>query len=428
MRYAEKLQFGIVPLLIAGVTLLAGCDGSTTGPDMSTRTVEGTVTDDEGYGKRAGSVEGVAVTAVSVTAEGSTQPLDGSAETNASGQYELQVTDPSTSMIVRAEGEGDFQAQTLVQMEQEGSGTVQAMPMNGETSAEADVYVEARSDGGSAVTKSDVALYVDQHLAGEIESGGTTVAEVAQSIRAQIEAEHQYAAENTDSGEEKAEEGRSNKVEAFAALESDLAASTSASAQSEALARLESSVMEAYTEAGVSAEVAAQARMSGHSFLRLKTESAQDSSDALFALRKRSKVMASTALARAIEASFQAEGAADSRLQTLAEARSKLIGELRAASSAEAMTQARAEFESTVESELASQIGVTVSAIDSAQTAVSGAKSTLEAALSLGASASSIASAHATFFGNAESTLSSELQSSSNAELAASVVALLAVK
>lgn len=428
MRYAEKLQFVVVPLLIAGVTLLAGCDGSTTGPDISTRTVEGTVTDEEGYSKRAGSVEGAAVTAVSVTAEGTTRPLDGSAETNASGRYELQVTNPSTSMIVRAEGEGDFQAQTLVQMEQEGSGTVQAMPINGETSAEADVYVQARSDGGSAVTKSDVAFYVDQHLAGEIESGGTTVAEVAQSIRAQIEAEHQYAAENSDSGEEKAEEGRSNKVDAFAALESDLAASTSASAQSEALTRLESSVMEAYTEAGVSAEVAAQARISGHSALKLKTESAQDSFDALFALRKRSAVMASGALARAIEASFQVEGAAESRLQTLADARSKLISELRAASSVEAMTRARGEFESTVESELASQIGVTVSAIDSAQTAVSGAKSTLESALSLGASVSTIASAHATFFGNAKSTISSELRSSSNAELAASVIALLAVK
>lgn len=426
MRLPTALRTVSAVLLIGGLTFMVGCDSSTTGPDLSTKTIEGTVTDEDGYGKRAGSVEGAAVTAVGVTGQAETHPLDGSAQTDASGHYELEVSEPTTSVIVRAEGENDFQAQTLVHVGTDGSQSVRAMPMNGETSAEADVYVEARQDGGDAVTKSDVALYVDEELAGEIEEGGTTVAEIAQSIRARVEAEHGYAAESED-GEERAEEGRSNKVAAFATLQSELSASSSADARANAIARVEEAMIEAYTDAGVSADVAAQARLAGHSALDLHVGSAEDSSDALFGLRKRSTIVATTGLARAIEASFEAEGAAQSRLETLAEAHTTLVNELRAATTAEAMAQARADFESTVEAELASEIGVNASTIDSARAEISGAKTTLDSALSIGTSVSGLVGAHATFFNQVTSTLRSQLETSGNAELGASVIALLSV-
>lgn len=421
--HAHRIVRAITACLIVAGLALTGCDDATTGPETSTRTVEGTVTDEEGYGKRSAAVEGATVTAVSVDAQGRTEALSGTAETDASGHYELQVDGATESMIVMAEGEDDFQARTLVHAR--GEGTIGAMPMNAETSAEADVYVEARQDGGSSVTKSDVALYVDEKLAGRIEAGATTTSEVAQSIRARVETQARYVARESDSGEEDAEDARSRRVAAFADLQSDLAASGSAEAESEAITALEQAVLNAHAEAGVSAETSAEARLAAHRAVELRTESAEDSSDAQFTLRKRSRILTSTAVASAIEARFEAQGAAESRIDSLAEARATLIGELETAASAEAMAQAQSQFESTVRSTLAEEIGASSATLESAVSAASSAKSTLDGALSLGASAEVIAEAHATFFGEARSAIESSLSGNADAQFGTEVLVLL---
>lgn len=418
---------GMLILLMAGVGV--GCD-STVEPEPASRTVEGQATDDEGYGKRADQIEGAVVTAANIQADGSIDSLDATATTSASGQYSLEVTNPTPTIVVKAEKE-DYTAQTLVSFEGTAESTVEAMPINSETSAEADVYVEAKGSGNSQVTTSDVAVYVNKQLAGQVETGAATTAEVAAAVKASVEAEELYLNEESeDTSEEEVEDGRENKVEAFTQLQAALNSASGTEAEASLLTEFEGSVRDAYVEAGASAEASAKAHQSALSAVNLEIGSVEDSTDALFELQQQAEIMAAVATAQAIEASFEANDASEERLQALADARVQLVNDLRTAGTVEVIQTAKTEYQDAVEAELSAEVGVEAAVITETKDALSSILSTLKSVLTLNASVSNLVSAHGTFYTNAESTAVTKFENngSTNAQLGAEVITLLTLQ
>ena len=428
-------KFGMLSLLAAGLALI-GCDDNTVDPGGESRQVNGRVTNNQGYGKRAADIEGAAVTASSVRADGSLRSLNvtGQATTNAEGEYSIDVEDATEVLIVQAQEGSDFTTRTLVYAG--GQSEVDAMPMTIESKNEADVYVEARSEGeqSNAVTTADVAVYVDQSVAGDIESGATSTAEVAAAIRSASEAEFAYFDEDDEEGDEDSEEFVDDVIEqeqnAFAELQAELSGQATSSTEAQAAVEaFEEAAANAYLDAGASAETQAKARQSGSAAAVQTSVSADVSSDARLGLKKRAEILAAFATAEAIETSFEAEDASQAQIDALADARTTLIASLRSASNADAMAEAKADYRSAVEAELAETMGVNAAVITTANAEIdAAAETTLDTVLDLVSNvASQVASAYASFYADAEAAAETSLSSAgaSNASLGAQVLVML---
>lgn len=419
MLFQHTRSFGFAAVL-AGALLMTGCDDAT-GPNLEGETTfEGVVTDDAGFGKTAGTVDGAVVTASNVTASGSTNRLEGSATTNAQGRFELHAEDAADEVVLTAEKSG-FRSKVMVFAE--GRSSVRAMPMTTETHGEAEVFVEARQqDDEDDVTMSDVAVYVTKEVAAETAASASAAADVAAAIVAEARTRKDYIRDEDD-GEEEVDDAREKEAQAFIELQADLSASSSTSAQTAAIEAFEQALIEAYTEAGVSIETQARARQAARA--ALVRFSGSTSSSARFHLRKKAELLAAIATSEAVEASFRASGATSARIDALQQAQSTLIARLRAATSASAVADAKAEYESKVEDELAAEIGVNSTIIANADAAMDAAKVTLELALATASSARAVAQAHASFYATAEAAARSSFGGNSNADFGARVLALL---
>ena len=422
--FAKPLrEIHFLPLLFASFVLMAGCDASGANDDNDSVAVEGRVTDDSGYSKSQASIEGATVTAVRVNPDGGRHRLSGETTTDAQGRFELNTDEAASNvLILRAEKES-FATSALVYTK--GRADVRSMPMTTESHAEADVYVEARKQAKKgATTIADVAAHVDADVAAEIAAEKTTAAKVAAAIRSSAEAEAEYIEDEEPDAEE--DEAREQKREAFFTLQVQLAASSDASAQAEAIESFEAHLARAYMEAGASAEAQARASLAARSALVQMSSSV--SSKARLALRKRAEVIAALATAHAVEAEFEAEGASQAEIDALVSARAALLAELRAADSESEIDAAHATYQSSVEAALSSELDVDVSIISAAQVGFGVARQTLNLALSTTSSAKAVATAYAAFYTSVHTSAMTSFDSNAKADLAATVLVLLSAQ
>lgn len=428
-------KFSLLGLLAAGL-VVAGCD---TGVDAESVTqITGQVTDNSSYGgeqnaeapqethQKLASIEGAVVTAARVAADGSTTELDGQATTDTEGNFSIEVSDAPEVVLLKAEGESDFESGVLVYAGNQSS--VQAAPMTSESHAETKVYVEVRSESSSEehVTAADVAAYVDANTAADIEAGATSAANVAAAIHNAVEAEAAYHSE--ESSEIDAGLVANAKKGAYAQLQASLATAADASARAEAIQAFEATLASLYAEAGASAQTQAEGRQAGTSLVI--EFSANASSDAELGLRKKAELLRAYATAQANEAVFEAEGAAQASLDALADARNTLISEIRAATSVEAIIDAKASYKAAVKDELETSFDVDASMIVSAEESTESAFSALEDAfvnldLLLGNAIEASVNAYSTFYAEAQSAAETALEASADAEACATVIVTL---
>lgn len=416
----------VVSLVIAMLTFV-GCDSNGVATSEGI-TFEGRVTNETGFGKRA-DVEGAVVTAANLQSNGSLKALPGEAMTDAQGDFSLEVEGAADVVVLTAE-KADFHSEVLVVHNVESSGRVGTTPMTTETDAEAEVYAEnaARGSAGETVTVADVSAFVNKRLAAEWKAGATTTAQIAAAIEAYNEAENKYYADDDDADVD-ASKVREDKESSFLTLEAALNASTSASAQSEALSTFEDAMVAAYADAGASMEAQAKARQAGRAALIKFYENS--SAQARFALRQQAEILTSLATAHAIEAEFEAAGASDARLNSLAELRTSLLASLRAASSSSEVEQAQADYEAGVNDQVMAELGINAALLATVETVLTPVEATLDASVASAGSASAVASAYTAFYSEAEASAETSLATSTtstNAEMGATVLTLLTVQ
>lgn len=428
-RYTLAFSNVAAALLIVGG--LSGCDSSTDeGPNGTTQiTVNGKVTDDSGFAKALGSVEGAVVAASEVTASGSLRTLSGEATTDASGSYRLAVETTSSPLILSASKVG-FNSRAIVEHRLTGSGIVNAMPMNDETTAEADVYVEAKSSASaSLVSVADVAFYVDSAVAAAVRAGDASTAEIAVAIAAGQESEREYSDADPEGPQDEEPRRRADdrQRDSFITLQSALNAAAGSSAQTGARTTFEKAFVDAYAASGVDASVQAKAMQSGNSAMLMVAADANMTAETRLALRKRAEAGVALAASVAVQAAFEANGAAQATIDALAAAGESLYQSTATAQSQTQISVAFGTFAATVEAELATQLGVDVLVISSARAALDAAKVALQTSIDAAADAAAVASAYATFFAAAESSVAGSLSASGNAQLGAEVLSVIAL-
>lgn len=426
-------------LLTAGL-LVTGCDSGgalddDNDPPPESATVSGQVTDEQAAdGSKAAKagVEGATVTAVSVSADGTTTTLEGEATTDANGAFTMDVDGEGASGVVRvdADGEGDYTSSAIVLVD--GQSQVDAQPLTVETAAEANVYVEAKSDASSGeehdegVTLADVAAYVEAEAASDIEAGTTSASDVAAAVRNAVEAEASYHSE-ANSGVD-AGAVATAKSDAYAQLQAELAAASDAEARATAVESFGVTLGSLYADAGASAQSQAEGRQAGTALVI--EFSADASSDTELGLRKQAELLRAYATTQANEAVFEAEGTAQASLDALADARSTLLTEIRSATTVDAILTAKADYKAAVKDELEASFDVDATLIASAEGSTEPALSTLEEVfvnldLLLGSAVDTTVDAYATFYADAQSAAETALESSADTETCATVIVTL---
>jgi hypothetical protein len=364
------------------------------------------------------------VTAVSVGAEGTTRALDGETTTNASGEFTITVEGAGASDVIRlnADGDNDFSSSVIVQAD--GQNQVDAQPMTAETAAEANVYVEAKSEDEASshdegATAADVALYVNANAAADINAGQTPAEDVATAIASTVEAESQTNA-NADGGAS-ADAVAEIKTSLYTELQSNLAAASSADARAQAVTEFENGMANLYVEAGGSEESQAESRQTGTSVMI--EFSAEASSQAELGLRRQAELLRAEATARAEEALFEAQGAADATLSALESARTELKTNIRTATEVDAMVEAHSDYEAEVEAQMESTFGVSGQVITSAGAAIDETVNVLFSALAdiggvLNGAVETAVNAYGSFYTDAQATAKTSFESSVDSDTA----------
>lgn len=428
------VRLGFFLVLGAGLVVV-GCDSSGVGPgsdgDDESTTITGQVTDGSSAGSSAAKgtapskagVEGATITAVRVHSDGTTTELDGEATTNADGEFTITVEgDGASSGVVQldAEGENEFSSSVLVWVD--GQSNVQAQPMTAETAAEADVYLEAKSEDGASshtqgVTAADVAFYVTADVASGMDAGEPSSGDLAAAITSSVDAETQM---NGEADEGAATEAVAEaKAELYTDLQSNLAVAESAEVGAQVVADFEDAMANLYVEAGGSAESQGQCRQASTSIV---IEFSGDvSGEAAVGLRKQAELVRAEATARAEEALFEAQGASGATIDALAQARQQLKTDIRTASSVDAMVDAHSTYEAEVKSQMETTFGLSTAAIAAAETEIEGSLETLFTALAeltgaLNGAADAAVNAYTSFYSNAQATAKSSFEATTDSE------------
>ncbi|MEX2402749.1 MAG: hypothetical protein WD625_01385 [Balneolales bacterium] len=436
-------------LAILGVFVLfgAGCDSSVDAiDDAETVTVSGqatqnkTETQQQSVGKTAQSstetlaaVEGAVVTAVAVHADGSVSTLDGETTTNANGEFTLVAEGEGAAGHIRvfAEGDGDFEASTIVQVN--GENSVNAQPLTAESHARAGVYLEAKSEDGSdshfeGVTAADVSVFINKDVAAEINAGTQSAADIGIAIANAVKAQAEYN-EKTEAGVDMnaIAEARS---EAFARLQSDLAAAADAEARAEAYATLEETYVSVFTENETDAKMQAEFHQIATSLLVEASSEADGSAE--LGLRKQAELIFAQATALAIEGMFQAESASEASLEALADARTEVVAEIRGATSEEVIVDAKADYKAKVDAETESNFDISSEARATAEAEISSSVEALQSTLAglsifIGNIAEATAEAFSDFYLDAQINTKASLEASGMAESEAGAAANIIV-
>lgn len=409
---------------LAFVVLAAACDSGGTSAGTDDLRVSGVVTDDTASksgsvaaksGGSAGEVEDAAVTGSEVDDNGTVRPTGDETRTNERGEYLLESSASTDFMIVTAT-RGDFASRVLVDTRVQG--TVRAASMTDETSAEADVFVESRRQGEATVTAADVAAYVTSEVATELRSGTETAARVAVAIGSAERARRTYASENGSVDDEKT---RREEEEAYREYQASMSGHASASAAAAARTKLESRVAASLSAGGTHVRVRAEADETARAALVAFTANLE--ARVRFALRRQAELNAAASASAAVEAALRAESQA--RADAAAAAGARLRAAIRVGEGDAALAQAWAEFRSDIHGIVAAQLGIPTTTVSAAVTALATVDAALEIALQGSTTVDAIVDAKAEYYSQAESRLKTALGATAQADLGASILAVV---
>lgn len=376
MRVATSKILKRSPEVIALTALAAlACDDVGNGENggQDTATIEGRVDEDGSQSFAPSQAEGSAtvVAAYRVSADGELEGVaTGAAEVDAEGRYEVEVDRQAAtgaSLVLRAEAESDGASVGKVAISEhfDGDASMQAPPIDAESTVIADIFLEARAEGevSAEVGPGMFWLTVGTGLAAELTAAGE--AEIAAAAEAASAAVTAWKATLRHESSAASEQDVSVAMEFSADAEATLAGELAAGNADGALEAYAAAVIDAHADAGVQAEFAARAGIASAEAMKgFEGELGAEGGAALGVAAEAHKARTATeALARYAEENLAAAGGA------VADAGASARAEVRAAAQAGAEAQAEIEeawasLQAEATAEIAATFGLAESEIE----------------------------------------------------------------
>lgn len=333
----------------------------------------------------------------------------GRADVDASGHYRIgvDVSDGAISdLIVRIESGGEKQGSVIVAGSVRAMTTVEAAPINTETTVEAEAYASARSEGHWEEREGSSTLlraHINADVAAEVHGGSQTEADIlalGQAASASIKA-YAEAFLDADVGvtEAELESALTALTDARASLDAALHAAADAEAEAEAHASFEQAAQQAYEDASITLEQQSRAaQSSAEAFLLFAGELSTEARAHAQAEAEKQRATTVSALVEAQVTAAEVHAAGETAMEAAIE---QLHADVEAAAVAGSQAEADIrtawqDFSAAVIAELKASMDATQeTAFESAESIAADAQSALDDALSLIAMVSVEASASA---------------------------------
>lgn len=428
-------------LFIAGAVIIASLfftscsDDNPAEPMGSNAKVAGRISPSSGLQKASSSfaldgVQGATVILAQAQADGSLKTVSTqSIQTDASGRFLVETNLSGTGNLIVIAAKGTSELKAIVSAKVQSGTTVYAPPLTEESTAEANIYLKLVGQGHSAdfdggelklILNANVAAYLQQNPQAEIDfmsafrvsgqaiiraSGNSHFGMTSSQLQAILQA----------------------KTEAEAGFDNSLYNSSDTEAEKDTCRNnYERSVLSAYS--GSSAYTYAELmRIGVTAFLN---STASMNSDLKLAIAKSLYARYAFVLNYAMQQQFQAAGASEAQLNTVASAGTSLSASIKGAMDLNEISQAFVQYRSKVKAQLQITLSAFAAVIETIDTVLNGtisAKSTFNASIAGTTSVDAIINAYVTLFTAVKTAAQTSLTGASTAQVnAASQILILA--
>lgn len=432
----DKARRIILSLVVFSViAILSGCANSNpSGPSGSPATVEGKVS---GSSSSAGKmfkststesgVQGATVILAMVKANGTLQTVSKAAvQTDVNGKFDVETDLSGISNLVVIATQGAQQWKAVVTSQVQSGLKVYSEPLDDQTTIKTNLFIKAKENNDGNVTYAEIENYVSSGIASEIESDSSMENEVEASINAEANAEAE-AASNSALGITQAQWNSvvSGEAEAEASLERNLYYANNQSDDDAAHSSYFQGMVNAYLNAGLSADMYIKVlEISERVFLN---STANLNAQVAFSFAQRAEYIKAVIMNYAVQSSFTALGASQAEMNDAINAGVTLATSIKSATSESDINNAYTTYQSTIEADMSVMIGINSSMTSNMDSNLAGYRSTLQAAVTSNASATSVVNAYAAFYASVKAEMTSIMGVSNAARVnaAANVMMIL---
>ena len=393
--------------------------------------VAGKVTSDSGLYKSlqkssgiesSQGISGATVVLAQVQADGSLKTVSTqSVQTDVNGNFTVETNLSGAQNLVVVATKSTSQWKAVVYSQVSSNTTVYCQPVNTQTTAQADVYSQIVLSGqANTVSTADLQMYLNSSVAAQISSSTTAKSQYASCLATESQVRTQ-ASSHTYFGisSSQLQTIENARAQASVALQSSLYShADSQSSASQDFQTYQRACINAYTSASVKLENYAKLlRISSRAYI---SQSAQMSSSAYFSAAQSINAYLAIALRSAVEAKFQEAGASSAQISTVTNAGAALSASISSATTVSQMNDAYVQYHNTIVAQLKIVLSAYASLIDSIDTSINGttgAKATLNTALSGTFSTSLFINAYTSFYSALAAAVQTTLTGATSAQV-----------
>ncbi len=409
--FERMLCLYVILLIIFLTVFLTGCSSYSTSPSTAPANVRGRIIGSGNMSKLSkanaieAGVQGATVILAEVKTDGSLETVSNAAvQTDVSGNFTIQTNLNGVSNLMVIATKDSNQWKGVIASQIQSGSTVYIQPLDDETTAQADVFIRAKTDNYNNVTYITIKNYINSRIASQIKGDVNLTRQVAAALNTEAQAESQSAASSTFSiSQSQWQTIVNSQYNAEAELETSLYNSFSTSSEDNAYETYYQSLASSYVKAGLSLDTYGKVlEISNYALVNSTANiNSQLSSD----FEQSAALLRSKVIGYAVNDKFKVLGATNEQIKEVNDASAALSFSIENGFSNNDLGNAFAAFRSRVISDLKlifSADAVTISAIDSS---VASYKAELTSSINANTTTNDLIPAYSKFYSNVNNTV-----------------------
>ena len=440
-RISSRNKYIVSVVLMALAFSLSACSKDNNPVDSGgTSKVSGRITTANGMPKtmaKAGSVtssqggtQGAAVVLAQVQADGSLKTVSSqTVQTDVDGKFTVETNVSGTKNLVVVATQGTTKWKAIVSSTVQSGATVYAPPLSAESTTEADLFIKMVGQGMSSdIDESDLKILVSNeaamHIGGDANMEGQFLTAMQAGYQAMVQ-----ASQNSYFGFTAAQFQAMMSAKDDAVAKLDAAMYMSGDTEEETdndINDCESTVLSTYASQNINVSAYAELLRIGLTAF-VNSTTTMDVQTRLAIVRSFYKRY-SFVLNFSMKQQFQAAGASDAQINTVASAGATLFGSIKSSTSITQISDAFVQYHSSIESQLKvtlSTYATLIDTIDANINASGGAKDVLSVALNVSASFDTVINVYVTFFTAVKTAVQATLVGASSTQVSAATQILI---
>ncbi len=419
LNFTNNLSL-FIPILFAA--FLIGCNNNPSGPSNAPARVQGKVTGSSSMNKIEktnavqNNIQGATVILSEVKSDGSLETVSNAAvQTDANGNFIIETNLDGVSDLIVVATKDSSQWKAIVSAEVKSGITVNTQPVDDESTAQADVYVKAKSENDNEVTSTIIQNYINSKIAAEIKGNSGLEIQAASALNAEAQAEAQTASSSSfNVSQSQWQQIMNSQAEANAQLETDLNNSSSLS-EDNSYETYYQNLAAAYTKAGLTVDTYGKILEISHEvFLNAASKL---NSQLAFDFEQSAAVIRAKVISYAVQSKFGELGASSVEIQDIMNSSAALNSSIANAGSSSDIDNAFSVFHDKILSALKIVFNSSSNNVVMIDSSVAALKAELRSSISANDSIDLLISAYSKFYLKVFNAVSAMMSSTNNNQI-----------